>query len=34
MNILLTATSYPPAIGGAQSHAHYIATRSNEVRVI
>jgi glycosyltransferase involved in cell wall biosynthesis len=37
VNILLTSTSYPPAIGGAQYHAHYIATRiarSNEVRVI
>lgn len=37
MNILLTATSYPPAVGGAQYHAHYIATRiarTHEVRVI
>lgn len=36
MNLLLTATSYPPAIGGAQYHAHFVAARmarTNRVRV-
>lgn len=37
MRVLLTATSYPPAIGGAQLHTHRVAVelaRRHEVRAI
>jgi len=37
VKILCTATSYPPAIGGAQYHVHFIAAqlaRSNDVHAI